>query len=143
MPIPNPNDDGFLDLGSHDSFQGGMPHHTFARMRDEDPMAWCEYDAGRGFWSVTRHADILTLNRDFKTLSSAKGIRLEDQTEEEYLARRTFQETDPPDHTRVRALLAKAFSKKASLRLHHASKKWSTTFLRRPSRNRNLMRLPK
>lgn len=113
MPIPNPNDDGFLDLGSHDSFQAGMPHHTFARMRDEDPMAWCDYDAGRGFWSVTRHADILTLNRDFKTLSSAQGIRLEDQTEEEYLARRTFQETDPPDHTRVRALLAKAFSKKS------------------------------
>jgi cytochrome P450 len=111
MPLPNPADDGNLDLGSHDSFSTGLPYATFARMRAQDPMAWCEYQNGLGFWSVTRHADILTLNRDFKVLSSARGIRLEDQTEEEYLARRTFQETDPPQHTRVRALLAKAFSK--------------------------------
>lgn len=36
---------------------------------------------------------------------------MEDQTEEEVLARRTFQETDPPEHSRTRLLLAKAFSK--------------------------------
>jgi cytochrome P450 len=36
---------------------------------------------------------------------------MEDQTYEEYLARRTFQETDPPEHSRTRVLVAKAFSK--------------------------------
>ena len=36
---------------------------------------------------------------------------MEDQTYEEYLARRTFQETDPPEHTRVRLKVARAFSK--------------------------------
>ncbi|NMD08048.1 MAG: cytochrome P450, partial [Phyllobacteriaceae bacterium] len=50
------------------------------------------------------------MNRDTELLSSAQGIRMEDQTYEEYLARRTFQETDPPDHTKVRRLLSKAFS---------------------------------
>ena len=92
------------------SFVRGAPYNTFARMRREDPLAWCEYKGGQGYWSVTRHHDILELNRDTKLLSSARGIRMEDQTYEEYLARRTFQETDPPDHTRTRILVAKAFS---------------------------------
>ena len=111
MTIWNPTDDGHADLSSHDSFTAGAPHNTFARMRRDEPMAWCEFPGAQGFWSVTRHADILALNRDFNTLSSAHGIRLEDQDEEEVLARRTFQETDPPEHTRTRLLVAKAFSK--------------------------------
>ena len=36
---------------------------------------------------------------------------MEDQSYEEYLARRTFQETDPPDHMATRIKVAKAFSK--------------------------------
>ena len=111
MPVPNPKDDGFADLSDHDSFVHGMPHNTLARLRRDEPMAWCDYAGGRGFWSVTRHSDILALNRDFRRLSSAQGIRIEDQTREEYLARRTFQETDPPEHSKVRAALVQAFSK--------------------------------
>ena len=111
MTIWTPTDDGHADLSSHDSFVHGAPHATFARLRRDNPMACCDYPGGQGFWSVTRHADILALNRDYATLSSAHGIRMEDQTEEEVLARRTFQETDPPEHSRTRLLLAKAFSK--------------------------------
>lgn len=111
MTIWTPTDNGHADLSDHDSFVEGAPHNTFKRLRDEDPMAWCEWAGGKGFWSVTRHADILELNRNFQRLSSAQGIRMEDQTREEYLARRTFQETDPPEHTRTRLLVAKAFSK--------------------------------
>ena len=111
MTVWAPTDDGHAPLWSHDSFTQGAPHHTFARLRREDPMAWSDYPAGQGFWNVTRHADILALNRDTATLSSAHGIRMEDQTGEEVLARRTFQETDPPEHTHTRLLVAKAFSK--------------------------------
>lgn len=111
MTIWHPTDDGHADLSSHDSFVNGAPHRTFRRLRDEEPMAWCDWNGGKGFWSVTRHADILELNRAFQRVSSAQGIRMEDQTREEYLARRTFQETDPPEHTRTRLLVAKAFSK--------------------------------
>ncbi len=104
------NDDGHADLSNHDSFNNGLPLNTFARMRREDPIAWCDYAGGKGFWSITRHEDIMALNRDSEWMSSARGIRMEDQTYEEYLARRTFQETDAPDHTRVRRLVSKAFS---------------------------------
>ena len=110
MTVWTPNDDGNADLSSHDAFANGAPLNTFARLRREDPCAWCDYKDGIGFWSITRHADILELNRNTELMSSARGIRMEDQTYEEYLARRTFQETDPPEHTRTRMLLAKAFS---------------------------------
>lgn len=107
----NPSDDGHADISSHDSYLSGAPHNTFARLRREDPLAWCDFKGGQGFWAVTRHHDILELNRNYELLSSARGIRMEDQTYEEYLARRTFQETDPPEHTRTRILVSKAFSK--------------------------------
>lgn len=106
-----PSDNGHADLSDHDSFLAGAPHNTFARLRRDDPLAWSEMKGGKGFWSVTRHHDILELNRNYQLLSSARGIRMEDQSYEEYLARRTFQETDPPEHSRTRVLVAKAFSK--------------------------------
>jgi cytochrome P450 len=111
MTVFAPADDGQADLSSHDSFLAGAPHNTFARLRHEDPLAWCAYKGGKGFWSVTRYEDILALNRNYELMSSAHGIRMEDQTHEEYLARRTFQETDPPEHSRTRVLVSKAFSK--------------------------------
>ena len=102
--------DPFVDLSSYDAFNQGAPFATFARMRKEDPVAWCDMEGGRGFWSITRHSDIVKLNRDPATLSSARGIRMEDQTEDEYEARKTFQETDPPEHRHTRMLMAKAFA---------------------------------
>ena len=111
MTVWTATDDGHADLGSHDTFLAGPPHNTFARLRREDPMHWSDWSGGKGFWSVTRHADILELNRQPDLLSSARGIRMEDQTYEEYLARRTFQETDAPEHMETRLKVAKAFSK--------------------------------
>ena len=82
-----PIDDGHLDLSNHDSFWRGVPHKTFDRLRAEDPVHWTpEHDGGRGFWSITRHADIAMANKENQIFSSAQGIRIEDQTYEEYLA---------------------------------------------------------
>lgn len=111
MTIWTPTDDGFADLTSHDTFAQGAPHNTFARLRRDDPVHWTDWDAGQGFWSITRHEDITEMNRQPQIFSSARGIRMEDQTYEEYLARRTFQETDPPEHMQTRIKVAKAFSK--------------------------------
>ena len=111
MTLWTPTDDGYADLGSHDSFANGAPLNTFARLRRDDPLHWSDWSGGVGYWSVTRHADILALNGQPDLLSSARGIRMEDQTYEEYLARRTFQETDAPDHMATRIKVARAFSK--------------------------------
>ena len=111
MTVWTPQDDGFADLSSHDTFVSGPPHNTFKRLRDTDPLHWTDWSEGKGFWSVTRHADILEMNRNTAVFSSEHGIRMEDQSPEEVIARRTFQEIDPPEHMKTRIRLAKAFSK--------------------------------
>ena len=88
----------------------------FAKLRAEDPVHFTENELFGGFWSVTRHADILAANGAPDVFSSAQGIRIEDQTHEEYLARRTFQETDPPEHRITRKMVNPAFSRPAMLK---------------------------
>ncbi|MBL4630787.1 MAG: cytochrome P450 [Paraglaciecola sp.] len=105
----SPSSNEQIDLSSYDAFNEGAPFATFARMRAQDSLTWCDETDGRGFWSVTKHKDIQKLNKDFALLTSSKGIRIEDQTEEEYEARKTFQETDPPEHTQTRLIMHKAF----------------------------------
>ena len=110
----NHRDDGFLNIADHDSYIDGVPHASFARLRAEDPVHWTTpTDGMRSFWSVTRQADILEANGKPEIFSSAQGIRIEDQSHEEYLARRTFQETDPPEHRVTRKLVNPAFSRPA------------------------------
>ena len=110
----NRRDDGFLNIADHDSYTDGVPHASFARLRAEDPVHWTiPTDGMRSFWSVTRQADILEANGKPEIFSSAQGIRIEDQSHEEYLARRTFQETDPPEHRVTRKLVNPAFSRPA------------------------------
>jgi cytochrome P450 len=104
--------DRWLDLTDPDVHTAGVPHATFQRLRDEDPIAWCEERDGSGFWSVTRYRDIVELNRDFKTFTSERGIRLEEMDEEETEARRTMMETDPPEHTRLRRLVQGGFTRR-------------------------------
>ncbi len=100
------------NLADHDSFVDGIPHDTFEQMRNDAPLHWTPPFAGnKGFWSLTRYADIMAAQKDTKTFSSAQGIRIEDQSREEYLARRTFQETDPPEHSAVRRVVNPAFAK--------------------------------
>ncbi len=100
------------NLADHDSFIDGVPHGTFNQMRDTAPVHWTEaYGTDKGFWSLSRYADIMSAQKDPSTFSSAQGIRIEDQSREEYLARRTFQETDPPEHTATRRVVNPAFAK--------------------------------
>ena len=58
MTTWTPTDDGFADLTDHDTFTNGVPHNTFRRLRDMDPIHWTDYNYGIGFWSITRHQDI-------------------------------------------------------------------------------------
>ncbi|MEM6372130.1 MAG: cytochrome P450 [Pseudomonadota bacterium] len=100
------------NLADHDSFVEGVPYATFAQMRSNAPVHWTDaYGVDKGFWSLTRYADIMAAQKDPVTFSSAQGIRIEDQSRAEYLARRTFQETDPPEHSATRRVVNPAFAK--------------------------------
>lgn len=110
MTIWHPVDDPNSDLTSHDTFSSGVPYNTFERLRADDPVHWTNYKGGKGFWSITRHKDISSMIGNTKVFTSAQGIRMEDQSYEEYMARRTFQEVDGFEHRNSRMKVAKAFS---------------------------------
>ncbi|HUX04205.1 MAG TPA: cytochrome P450 [Acidimicrobiales bacterium] len=102
------------DLTSHDTYVHGVPHETFAYLRANDPVHWTEEsDGGRGFWSVTKYADLLHVSRTTEVFSSRQGIRLEDMDPEETEARRTLMEMDAPEHTRLRRLVSRPFAPKS------------------------------
>lgn len=101
-----------IDLGN-DAFVERIPHETFALLRREAPVWWYDWPGGRGFWCVTRHADVVSVSRDTKTFSSAQGANLEDLDEEMMAARRSMLETDPPRHTRLRGLVGPPFTPRA------------------------------
>ncbi len=107
--------DDHADITSHDTFVAGVPYATFDRLRREDPVSWWEEADGRGFWAVTRYEDVVGASRRPELFSSARGIRLEDMDDEELAARRTLMEMDPPEHTRYRRLVSRAFTRKSVL----------------------------
>ena len=108
------NNSDYADLSSHDTFTGGVPHETFNRLRKDSPIYWTEETdgSGKGFWSFTRHEDIVKANLNFKTFSSSLGIRIEEMADDELHARRTLMEMDPPDHTKLRRLVGRGFTRR-------------------------------
>ena len=99
------------DLSSHDAFVEGVPHETFEHLRREEPLAWFDEPDASGFWAVTRHADIVTVNRNYRQFSSRRGIRMEEMAEDERAARLTLMEHDPPEHTRLRRFVNRGFAR--------------------------------
>jgi cytochrome P450 len=105
--------DTHADLTSHDTFVAGVPHATFRRLRREEPVAWYEEVEGNaGFWAVTRYDDVLQVSREHETFTSTSGIRMEEMDPEESEARRTLMELDPPEHTRLRRLVNRGFTRR-------------------------------
>ncbi|MFB7174655.1 cytochrome P450 [Streptomyces sp. NPDC056254] len=99
-------------------YAAGVPHERYRLLRDLHPVAWQPepeigaWPAGPGFWAVTRHADVVRVLRDHRTYSSWLGatqIRDPDPADLPFL-RRTMLNQDPPDHGRLRRLVARAFT---------------------------------
>ena len=101
-----------VDLMDPRWFEDGTPHELFARMRAEAPVRWNPSPDGSGFWSLTRHAEISAVSRDPATFSSyAQGIFLHpDQVMPLDMNRTVLLYMDPPQHTKYRAILQKAFT---------------------------------
>ena len=92
------------------------PHPFFHKLRSEDPVHWSPVFQ---IWVLTRYADVLSALREERL--SANGRNWENY--EKYFMRngepppssaRVYRnwmlQLDPPDHTRLRALVSKAFT---------------------------------
>ena len=99
------------------------PVPTLNRLRAEDPVHWSRH----GFWFLTRYDDVSAVLKDPQRFSSAaagwgtsnplaKSADSGGSKGEQNLSRslaHSFNQMDAPDHTRIRALVQSAFSRRA------------------------------
>jgi cytochrome P450 len=82
------------------------PHPIWKRLRDEAPLY---YNEELDFYAVSRFADVDAFSRDPKTFCSSHGTVLEMITADKAdIEMMIFM--DPPEHTRYRRLVSKAFT---------------------------------
>ena len=100
-----------VDLTDLGVWELGVPYEWLTLLRREAPLFWQEEKDGHGFWVFTRYDDIVQMSKEWETYSSETGgTSLEDLTPEEVEARKSMLDTDPPAHTRLRALVNKGFT---------------------------------
>jgi cytochrome P450 len=96
-------------------------HEAFALLRREDPVHWVEAPGYEPFWAVTRHSDILDIERNNALflnaprplLATAAMDAQTKQREAEGTALRTLIHMDDPQHKVVRAIGAGWFRPRA------------------------------
>jgi cytochrome P450 len=104
------------------------PFPTYARMREHSPV--CQIEPG-GFWTLSRHDDVARALKDFRVFSSA-GVRekLQPPWLEYNPAAHSMLGMDPPEHTRLRTLVKRAFSASAlagvEARIHSLVEQFAT-----------------
>jgi cholest-4-en-3-one 26-monooxygenase len=103
--------DTAVQLDDPRTYLDGPPHDFFDHLRRDEPVHWHESpNYPPGFWVVTKYADVIAIERDVKTFSSARGgALLDDQAEGTELM---MLNQDPPQHTRLRNLVARGFTPK-------------------------------
>ena len=105
-PITPPAEPTDLYYDPYDYEIDANPHPVWRRMRDEAPLYRNDrYD----FFALSRFDDVLAASLDVETYSSAHGTVLE-MISDSPSASSMMIWMDPPDHTRMRKLVSRAFS---------------------------------
>ncbi len=104
------------------SYVDGVPFEALARLRRDSPVVWVNeipvlgWPAGPGFWLVLRHADVESVLARPQLFSSSLGAtQIRDPTSPQALSyvRQMMLNMDPPDHSRLRRLLTRSFTRRA------------------------------
>jgi cholest-4-en-3-one 26-monooxygenase len=120
-----------VDLSDPDAFNDGFPHEYFEFLRREHPVAWHpetekSISAGRpgtpgkGFYAVTKHADIVHVSKNPRIFSSWLGGTNFPESDEQQLAqlRLLMLNMDPPQHVKFRQLVRSGFTPSKIKQLH-------------------------
>jgi cytochrome P450 len=100
-----------VDVQNPDNYVAGVPHEMFATLRREAPVYRHRRPDGTFFWCVTKHADVVTINRDAKTFSSWRGgTNIDVPADALEMVRMLMLNMDPPEHTKMRKLVNKGFT---------------------------------
>ncbi len=110
------------------SYVEGVPFGTLARLRQQTSVVWVAeipvlgWPAGPGFWLVLRHADVESVLARPRLFSSSLGAtQIRDPATPQALGyvRQMMLNMDPPDHSRLRRLLGRSFTRRAVSQLEH------------------------
>ena len=105
-----------IDLGTLDLWDGPIEarQEAFARLREERPIAFFEepepeseiIERGPGFWSLTRHHDVVEASRHADLFCSGKGTSILDLPPflVEFLG--SLINMDDPRHARLRRIVS-------------------------------------
>jgi cytochrome P450 len=102
---------------------------AFATLRAERPIVWCtEYEmpgvpleVGPGYWSLTRHADILEASRTPEIFCSSKGATsIQDLPQEFNEFFGGMINMDEPRHGRQRRIVSRGFTPRALAKLEES-----------------------
>ena len=79
------------------------PYRTYEQLRRKDPVHRMRLIEA---WALTRYEDVQDVLVDHRRFTNA-------ERNYDYMQYRTFLDLDPPDHTRLRGLVSKAFTPRA------------------------------
>lgn len=83
------------------------PHTFYAQLRSMEPVVYMEE---LNAWLVTTYEDAMFVLKDPRFIKDAQKVELPADREEMSQGLRAMLMVDPPDHTRLRALVSKAFT---------------------------------
>ena len=89
-----------FDVSSAKLMQADKHWEFFARLRDEAPVHYCKDSMFGPYWSITRFADIMEIEKNWQDFSSDLGITLTDRPED--FSTPNFIGMDPPKHDQQR-----------------------------------------
>jgi len=130
------------------NFYLGDPYPTYARLRREAPVFWCE---SGGFWALSKHEDIMwvetqpnppfTAQQGINLAEASAPTRVVELREQEIGAPGTTQlaaMSDPPDHKRFRGVVGHAFSRERMESLEVRIRSMTTELLDRLPANQTV-----
>ncbi|HAE27554.1 MULTISPECIES: cytochrome P450 [Hyphomonas] len=87
-------------------------HEVYTKLRRDDPVHWTQPDGFRPFWSITKHADILEVEKNNRIFINHDRTYLSPKAGEEWIKAttgdthlfRTLVDLDDPVHMKLRAL---------------------------------------
>ncbi len=103
---------------------------AFAQLRAERAVSWhppvedslMPDPADRGYWAVTRHADVVEVSRNSEVFLSGHGVLFENIPVELLEASQSFLAMDPPRHTIIRKVVHSAFTPRQVRRIEDSIK---------------------
>jgi hypothetical protein len=95
---------GSLEYDPYSAEAHADPYPIYKRLRDEAPLY---RNADRGFWAVSRYADVAAVSRDWRTFTVTRGVDIDNAGD--VLGEGFFLAQDPPVHGKMRDVIKQAF----------------------------------